>query len=244
VREPIAKTWFTKFFSIQKNTAFINVPDGKAMEHSGRSKANRLNVAVGFYWYSQLLASGVHPKDIAIAIHYNGQRFRYLRAREAHRQWLAGHINQNLSQAADHINETAILTFDSVEGCEREYAIVDLTITDKFGFLKLSNRINVALSRARSGLLVIGNYTALERSHYDKNKAGSFNKTAIAKLINWYKENHLVFDYERTWIWKHVWDSLRDENNDNYRQDDPIDIVSRKESKATGKDLGAEVARR
>jgi len=51
-----------------------------------------------------------------------------------------------------------------VQGSEREFIIVDLTVTDDLGFLSLTNRINVALSRARSGLLVIGNYTALERS--------------------------------------------------------------------------------
>ena len=94
----------------------------------------------------------------------------------------------------------------------------------------------------KHGLLVIGNYTVLESSQTNKNKAGSFKKTAMAELINWYKRNRLVFDYQRTWIYKHVWDALRDEIEDNYRESDPIDIVPRTELKATCEDLGVEVA--
>ena len=44
-----ARAWFAKTFFAEKNTVFINVFDGKVTEYSGRSKVNRLNVAVGIY---------------------------------------------------------------------------------------------------------------------------------------------------------------------------------------------------
>jgi hypothetical protein len=61
-------------------------------------------------------------------------------------------------------------------------------------------------------------------------------------LIDWYKANRLVFDYQRKWVYRYVWDTLGDEIEGNYRQSDPIDIVPRRKLKVTVKELGGDVA--
>jgi len=61
-------------------------------------------------------------------------------------------------------NDVKVQTVDNYQGEENEIVIVSLVRSNKLGnigFVKLENRINVALSRARVGLYVFGNFECI-----------------------------------------------------------------------------------
>ena len=62
------------------------------------------------------------------------------------------------------MRKVLIKTVDSYQGEENDIVILSLVRSNHFeqiGFLKASNRVCVALSRARNGLFIFGNATCL-----------------------------------------------------------------------------------
>ena len=75
-----------------------------------------------------------------------------------------------------------ISTVDNYQGEENDIILLSLVRSNNFdqiGFLKTSNRICVALSRARNGLYIFGNKTCLKNAvnkiDFEKNKLISKN---------------------------------------------------------------------
>jgi ATP-dependent RNA/DNA helicase IGHMBP2 len=100
----------------------------------------------------RLLARGLPPGDLAVITPYDAQA-RLLRER----------------LAAEHAAGVEIGTVDGFQGREKEAVIVDLVRSNDdhaIGFLADTRRMNVALTRARRFLLVLGDSATLGHAPY------------------------------------------------------------------------------
>src|SRR4030095_10103306 len=82
----------------------------------------------------------------------------------------SGGPNKNtLDRAA--LKHLEIDTVDAFEGREKDIILVSLVRSNRrrdIGFLRLMQRINVALSRARTMLIVVGDTSTLRGSYFDR----------------------------------------------------------------------------
>ena len=91
-------------------------------------------------------------------------------------------------------NIISIASVDSFQGKEKDFIIIN-TVRSNYknfiGFLKDPRRLNVSLTRARHGLIIIGDAHCLANSLDEKN-----NKYSIWRyLIKYYQENGIIVDY-------------------------------------------------
>lgn len=122
---------------------------------SGTSYLNRVEAANVEKFVSRLLKGGVTPDQIGVITPYEGQR-SYLRTYMANN----GTMRKSLYE------ELEISSVDSFQGREKDYIIVTCVRSNEhqgIGFLRDPRRLNVALTRARYGLIVIGNPRVLSR---------------------------------------------------------------------------------
>ncbi|KAL8732836.1 MAG: hypothetical protein Q9166_002437 [cf. Caloplaca sp. 2 TL-2023] len=116
------------------------------------SKINRTEaiMIVGFFNY--LINNGVETKDITVLTFYNGQRKLMLSGLRKH---------PNLQGKA-----FKVVTVDSYQGEENEIVLLSLVRSNwknQIGFLSISNRVCVALSRAQRGFYIFGDARLLSR---------------------------------------------------------------------------------
>lgn len=115
-----------------------------------KSKINEdeANMVVGFYNY--LVLNGIEIKAITVLTFYNGQRKLILKKLRSH---------PNL-QGCSH----KVVTVDSYQGEENEVVLLSLVrnnTKEEIGFLRVANRVCVALSRAQRGFYLFGNSNML-----------------------------------------------------------------------------------
>lgn len=118
----------------------------------------------------KLIEQGLSPKDFAIVAPYKSQVSN-----------IKGHLKTAKSGLYQQIE---VSTLDSFQGMEFDVIIFSFTrsaLDSKVGFLDDARRLNVAFSRAKKKLILIGNSETLTdpRSHYDQ----LFNYTALFKNI-------------------------------------------------------------
>uniref|UniRef100_A0AC35UDV8 DNA helicase n=1 Tax=Rhabditophanes sp. KR3021 TaxID=114890 RepID=A0AC35UDV8_9BILA len=125
--------------------------DGSEMTSSlGTSFANVQEAVYARDFVHQLLERGFAPHQIGIICMYRGQ---------------VGCLRKMMKNSRISIN-----TVDGIQGDEKDVILLCTTKTAKYGdqicsdFIKNPKRINVALSRARSGLFIFGDITYLENS--------------------------------------------------------------------------------
>ncbi len=85
-----------------------------------------------------------------------------------------------------------INTVDSFQGREKDVIIFSVTGTDKnrINFASHPNRLNVALTRAKCRLIVVGNSNAIRKS-----------KTKLSEFLNWVMSKGYLFDWNsKRWI--------------------------------------------
>ena len=114
---------------------------------SGTSFLNKYEATIVSNIVTQLLNSGVSPNSIGIITPYSGQI-----------QYITTFLHSNYSNDTS-IKNIAINTVDSYQGSEKDYIIfscVRCNTHNTIGFLNDIHRLNVALTRARMGLFVIG----------------------------------------------------------------------------------------
>merc|ERR1719471_2297326 len=61
-----------------------------------------------------------------------------------------------------HASAVLVRTVDAFQGSECDVIVISCVRTESIGFVKESERLNVALTRARNALYVVGNFYALE----------------------------------------------------------------------------------
>ena len=148
------------------------------------SKSNKETTSATWEVIARLAEFGYQPEDIALIAPYRAAVTVHDRHR-AHYQTLAENGNGMFPEPKAHLSKLMIQTFDSLEGKERPVVVVDMVIADKVGFLSDANRINVALSRAQDGLIIVADYTSMQNiNHFDKKKIGKvFEYLRKARVI-------------------------------------------------------------
>ena len=122
---------------------------------SGTSYLNRTEAAAVEKVVTNLLKCGVLPSQVGIITPYEGQRAHVVAAMTRN-----GPLRQALYA------EIEVASVDSFQGREKDYIILSCVRSNEhqgIGFLSDPRRLNVALTRARYGLIVMGNPRVLAR---------------------------------------------------------------------------------
>lgn len=126
---------------------------------SGHSYENFEEVVATSNKIESLLNQGIRPEQIGVITPYSGQKAlinAYLRS----------------SYPKNVIGMIDVCSVDGFPGREKDIIIISAVRSNKnktIGFLKDRRRLNVALTRAKYGLILIGNQSILEKGSLWKN---------------------------------------------------------------------------
>ncbi|KAK8860807.1 Regulator of nonsense transcripts 1-like protein [Tritrichomonas musculus] len=168
---------FVELQSIPTPIAFIDVKKGKEKKVFGTSYRNIKEAEVVERLVNNFKKNRISSKDLGVITPYHGQV----------------HILRKKIEKLDYPG-LRISSVDTFQGSERDFIILSLVRTNKlgkFGFLPDKHRINVSLTRARKGLIIVGNFSAILNSN--QNGMNSENQFLV-DLCNFYSENNAVFD--------------------------------------------------
>ena len=138
-----------------KPMMFYNCVGQEEISSSGTSYLNRGEAIACENIVSKLLKSNVSASQIGIITPYEGQR-----------AYIAGYMQRSGSLSPQFYNEIEIASVDSFQGREKDYIILSCVRANQhqgIGFLNDPRRLNVALTRARYGLVILGNVKVLAR---------------------------------------------------------------------------------
>ena len=131
-----------------KNIVFIACPDGKEKD-VGTSYSNRLEATYVVDVANFLIKNGLNPDKIGVITPYDGQKALLKKSPL---------IEYKIPEGVE------VNSVDGFQGREKEMIILTCVRSEKMdskndtiGFLKDRRRLNVAITRARRGLIVIGN---------------------------------------------------------------------------------------
>jgi len=133
----------------QKPINFIELKDGEE-ERSGTSWINKIEANDIVKMVKSLLKSGIRAEDIGIITPYSGQK--RLLIEKLHDD---GQLKEKLK----------IASVDEFQGGERKYIIISTVRSNnygKVGFLNDERRLNVAITRAKFGMIIYGNSRLLK----------------------------------------------------------------------------------
>jgi len=134
---------------------FLTCSSLEEMSSSGTSYLNRGESATVERLVSSMLRSGLQSSQIGVITPYEGQR--------THVQQYFGSRG---SLAPERYEGLEIASVDSFQGREKDFIILSCVRSNEkqgIGFLADPRRLNVALTRARFGLVVIGNARVLAK---------------------------------------------------------------------------------
>ncbi|CAM8880901.1 unnamed protein product [Rhodiola kirilowii] len=137
---------------------------------SGTSYLNRTEAANVEKIVTTFLKSGVVPSQIGVITPYEGQR-----------AYIVNHMSRNGSLRQQLYKEIEVASVDSFQGREKDYIILSCVRSNEhqgIGFLNDPRRLNVALTRARYGIVILGNPKVLSKqplwngllTHYKENE--------------------------------------------------------------------------
>lgn len=157
--------------SVQRSVFFLDHDQPEAREEGGTSFYNSHEAAMALRLAQFLCEQGIRQEKITVLVTYAAQ----MRLMLAHRQ------EHYTLRSVDNVN---ITTVDNYQGEENDIVILSLVRNNKIkqaGFLRIPNRVCVALSRARHGLFILGNIRLL---------AGSGSKlwAHVQKVLNQHGE--------------------------------------------------------
>eukprot|EP00252_Welwitschia_mirabilis_P000533 TRINITY_DN10503_c0_g1_i5.p1 TRINITY_DN10503_c0_g1~~TRINITY_DN10503_c0_g1_i5.p1 ORF type:complete len:1206 (+),score=237.50 TRINITY_DN10503_c0_g1_i5:291-3908(+) len=137
---------------------------------SGTSYLNRTEAANVEKIVTTFLKSGVVPSQIGVITPYEGQR-----------AYIVNHMARNGALRQQLYKEIEVASVDSFQGREKDYIILSCVRSNEhqgIGFLNDPRRLNVALTRARYGIVILGNPKVLSKqplwnsllAHYKENE--------------------------------------------------------------------------
>lgn len=157
--------------------AFIDVKEGKERKVFGTTYRNYKEAEVVERIINNFKKNRIQSKDVGVITPYHGQV----------------HLLRKKINKLDY-KGLRISSVDTFQGSERDFIVLSLVRTNKegkFGFLPDKHRINVSLTRARKGLIIVGNFQAILNSN--KNGMNEENEFLI-NLCKFYKDNNAVYD--------------------------------------------------
>jgi hypothetical protein len=177
----LAKTINAGIYNCSNSVVFLNIANSTANKTVGESYENLDHAALVMNLVANLLDNGIRPEQILILTPYHSQYRVYLGAR----------LEMQVKRGDPKIREILVRKVDGFQGGEQDICILDLTVTNRLGFLKEGNRINVGLSRGRWGLYIVGNIKAMEsglKTPKDRKEAAF-----MCNLISYSVKNRLVY---------------------------------------------------
>lgn len=135
---------------------FFYVSNGfEEISSSGTSYLNRTEASSVEKMVTMLLKGGVVPGQIGVITPYEGQR-----------SYVVSHMARAGSMHEDLYGEVEVASVDSFQGREKDFIILSCVRSNEhqgIGFLSDARRLNVALTRAKYGCVVLGNPRILAR---------------------------------------------------------------------------------
>ncbi|RLV95252.1 ATP-dependent helicase NAM7 [Spathaspora sp. JA1] len=128
------------------------------LSSSGNSFLNRVEAMNVEKIITRLFKDGVSPEQIGVITPYEGQRAYLV-------QFMS--MNSTLLEKRDQYLDVEITSVDAFQGREKDFIILSCVRANdaqSIGFLSDPRRLNVALTRAKYGLIVLGNPRALCRN--------------------------------------------------------------------------------
>lgn len=122
---------------------------------SGTSYLNRTEAANVEKIVTRFFKSGVVPSQIGIITPYEGQR-----------SYITNFMQFNGSLRKDLYKEIEVASVDAFQGREKDYIILSCVRSNEhqgIGFLNDPRRLNVALTRAKYGMVLLGNPRVLSK---------------------------------------------------------------------------------
>ncbi|XP_058084777.1 regulator of nonsense transcripts 1 homolog isoform X2 [Magnolia sinica] len=122
---------------------------------SGTSYLNRTEAANVEKIVTTFLRSGVIPSQIGVITPYEGQR-----------AYIVNYMSRNGALRQQLYKEIEVASVDSFQGREKDYIILSCVRSNEhqgIGFLNDPRRLNVALTRARYGIVILGNPKVLSK---------------------------------------------------------------------------------
>ncbi|XP_070541842.1 regulator of nonsense transcripts 1-like [Ptychodera flava] len=141
---------------------------------SGTSYLNRTEAANVEKITTRFLRSGIRPEQIGIITPYEGQR-----------AFIVQYMQHNGSLHAKLYQEVEIASVDAFQGREKDYIILSCVRANEhqgIGFLNDPRRLNVALTRAKFGNIIVGNPKVLSK------------QPLWNHLLNHYKEQKVLME--------------------------------------------------
>lgn len=135
---------------------YNNVANEEEISNSGTSYINAFEATIVSQIVNQMCHAGVDPNNIGIISPYSGQKF-----------YLQNFLASMATLPAAFYQKLTIASVDSFQGGEKDYIIMSCVRCNShgsIGFLKDFRRLNVALTRARYGLIIIGCARVLSKS--------------------------------------------------------------------------------
>ncbi|GAC97823.1 DNA-binding protein SMUBP-2 [Pseudozyma hubeiensis SY62] len=122
---------------------------------SGTSLLNRTEASNVEKIVTRFFKAGVKPSQIGIVTPYEGQR-----------SYIVNHMQLHGSLKKELYKDVEVASVDAFQGREKDYIILSCVRSNEhqgIGFLSDPRRLNVALTRARFGLVILGNPKVLNK---------------------------------------------------------------------------------
>ena len=123
---------------------------------SGTSFLNRTEAMAVEKLVTLMLRAGVVPDQIGVITPYEGQR-----------AFVVSHMQRNGPLRSELYHDIEVASVDSFQGREKDFIILSCVRSNEqqgIGFLRDPRRLNVALTRAKYGVIIIGNARLLARN--------------------------------------------------------------------------------
>lgn len=177
--------------SQEKPMFFYNCVGYEEISASGTSYLNRQEASMCEQIVTCFLKAGVNPSQIGVITPYEGQRFYVM-------SWM----RRNGSLRSELYDEIEVASVDSFQGREKDYIILSCVRSNEhqgIGFLNDPRRLNVALTRARYGLVVLGNPKVLSKQQLWNNLLCHFkdNGVLVEGPLNNLKQSMVQFQKPR-----------------------------------------------
>ncbi|KAF1777274.1 P-loop containing nucleoside triphosphate hydrolase [Phytophthora cactorum] len=157
-----------------KPTFFYICLGAEEISSSGTSYLNRTEASNVEKIVTTFLKAGVLPSQIGVITPYEGQR-----------AYVVSYMQRNGPMRSQLYKDVEVASVDSFQGREKDLIILSCVRSNEnqgIGFLSDERRLNVALTRAKYGVIVLGNPRVLAKQEL-------WNK-----LLNHYRDNQLIME--------------------------------------------------
>lgn len=134
---------------METNVFFLTHNEHEVADQEGKSHLNPYEADISLALARHLVMQGYHPKQITILTTYSGQLLHFWKIRRDY----------------SIVQDVRISVVDNFQGEENDIIILSLVRSNEeenIGFLRIENRVCVALSRAKQGFYMIGNMQNLK----------------------------------------------------------------------------------